>query len=275
MDLEELRRAVATAASTDELDQLASYAITLNAGGVVDDETAQALLDFIKARRKVERPIHRVRKAAARQVRVPLPARPTSWRGRSGRVKQFGHSGAVPLDRNAKVRIMTLARALMRKTDTGRAYGVITAKMYAVLGALVYGFHHGETGLCFPSYEAIAEKAGCARSTVHTALQALEACGLITWRNRLARIRERCADLFGGNGTRLRVVRTSNTYSLNDPASKSEKPMGTANPDTNLSMLLRVGAVMDDREERWQGFGFTGSPPRTARKGSPAPKSDP
>jgi hypothetical protein len=43
------------------------------------------------------------------------------------------------------------------------------------LEALLWGFHNAKSGLCFPSYERIAEAAGCARSTVAEALKALEA----------------------------------------------------------------------------------------------------
>jgi hypothetical protein len=39
----------------------------------------------------------------------------------------------LPLDRNAKARITTLARALMRRTEKGKHYGQITAKATARL----------------------------------------------------------------------------------------------------------------------------------------------
>ena len=84
------------------------------------------------------------------------------------RERLFGEGRAIPLDRNAKARIMTLARALMRRSGEGRKhYGVLTAKFVAVLGALLWGFHNAQSGRCFPSYERIAEKADCAgaRST--------------------------------------------------------------------------------------------------------------
>jgi Helix-turn-helix domain len=47
-------------------------------------------------------------------------------------------------------------------------------------------FHNSRTGCCFPSYEAIATKAECARSTVAEALKALEWAGVLTWQNRIA-----------------------------------------------------------------------------------------
>src|SRR5271167_3210749 len=119
---------------------------------------------------------------------------------RKRREKVFGDGRPRPMDGNAKARVMVYARALMRRTEKGKAYGAITAKALAVLEALLWGFHNARSGLCFPSYEKIAERAGCARSTVSEALKALEAAGVMTWVNRIVRVRERCADLFGQNG---------------------------------------------------------------------------
>jgi hypothetical protein len=64
----------------------------------------------------------------------------------------------------------------------------------------------------FPSYESIAEQADCARSTVYEAINALERIGILTWVNRIARIREWGPDLFGRAQNRCRVIRTSNAY---------------------------------------------------------------
>ena len=68
---------------------------------------------------------------------------------RPRREKVFGDGRPRPLDRNAKARIMTLGRALMRRTKKGKAYGQITAKALAVLEALLWGFHNARSGLCF------------------------------------------------------------------------------------------------------------------------------
>ena len=78
---------------------------------------------------------------------------------RPRREKVFGDGRPRPLDRNAKARVMTYARALMRRTEKGKAYGQVTAKALAVLEALLWGFHNARSGLCFPSYETIAERA--------------------------------------------------------------------------------------------------------------------
>ena len=47
---------------------------------------------------------------------------------RPRREKVFGDGRPRPLDGNAKARIMTFARALMRRTEKGKAYGPVTAK---------------------------------------------------------------------------------------------------------------------------------------------------
>ena len=194
---------------------------------------------------------------------------------RPRREKVFGDGRPRALDRNAKVRIMHQARALSRRTAKGKAYGPITAKALAVLEALLWGFHNARSGLCFPSYETIAKRAGCARSTVGEAIKALEEAGILSWANRITRIRERCADLFGHSGTRWRVIRISNAYHFTDPkgaasrgfSSKSDFPSGTPiqelspsrgnhvptplNPDTPLgAALLRFKAVLTAATER-------------------------
>jgi len=69
----------------------------------------------------------------------------------------------------------------------------------------------------------IAERAGCARSTIAPALKALEDAGLLTWVNRIVRIKERCEDLFGRSGVRSRVIRTSNGYRFNDPKGAADR----------------------------------------------------
>jgi hypothetical protein len=148
---------------------------------------------------------------------------------------------------------MFVARALMHRTEKGKAYGAISAKALAVLEALLWGFHNARSGLCFPSYETIAERAGCARSTVAEALKALEAAGVMTWVNRLVRVRERCVDLLGNMGSRVRVIRTSNGYAFNDPKaaadpgfpSKSDFQSGTTIQDISYSLKAPAPVEID------------------------------
>ena len=129
----------------------------------------------------------------------------------------FGLGRPRALDRNAKVRIMHWARCLSRRTEKGRAYGVVTAKAVAVLEALLWVFHNNRSGLCFPSYEKIAEAAHCARSTVAEALRALEDAGVLSWVHRLKRVREPCPDLLGDDGWRWRVSADVERYAFPRP----------------------------------------------------------
>jgi hypothetical protein len=115
----------------------------------------------------------------------------------------------------------------MRRTEKGKAYGAITAKAFAVLEALLESFHDARSGLCFPSYEKIADRIGCARSTVAEALKALEQVGVMTWVNRLVRVRAPCVDPSGNAGSRVRVFRTSNGYAFNDKKSTANQGFGS------------------------------------------------
>ena len=68
------------------------------------------------------------------------------------RAKVFGPGRRIPLDRNAKARIMMRARGYLHRMKDGsekpkgKAYGELSAKFYAVLGALLYGFHNAGSG---------------------------------------------------------------------------------------------------------------------------------
>jgi Helix-turn-helix domain len=179
---------------------------------------------------------------------------------RAAREKVFGSGRSIPLDRNQKVRIATYARAWNARHKEGRQHkGPMTRAFLDVLEALLWGFHNSRSGCCFPSYEAIAEKAGCARSTVAEALKVLEWAGLLTWQHRIARIRERCRDLFGHDGWRWRVIRTSNAYTFRDPqaafASKSENPTGTPVQEDSKPRAASVGAPTSPLECALARFG--------------------
>ncbi len=155
------------------------------------------------------------------------------------REKQFGEGRSIPLDRNAKARVLILAQSFLHRMPDGsgkpkgKAYGALTAKR-------------------------IADRAGCARSTVDLAINALEALGILTWVNRMFRKRvldPGMTDLLGHAMTRIRVMRTSNAYTFNDPHpcgfverfTKSEMPSGTPTPLLPLS-FLKSNVVPFDRQ---------------------------
>lgn len=175
-----------------------------------------------------------------------LPNHPTPSRGqalRPRREKVFGPARGIPLDRNAKSRIMVYARAWSAKhKQPGQHRGPLTRAFMEVLEALLWGFHNSKGGACFPSYEAIAKKAECNRDTVYEAIKALEFANVLSWVNRIVRVQERELDLFGRWAYRWRTIRTSNAYVFRDPLpcagghdpSKSENPSGTLNQDISL-----------------------------------------
>ena len=193
------------------LDELARKLWRAHAERQIDDADAEALSEAIEARRAT---------LAGKPVRPHHPKAVLGLpRASRRREKMFGLGRPRALDRNAKVRIMHWARCLSRRTEKGRAYGVVTAKALAVLEALLWAFHNARSGLCFPVYETIAEAADCARSTVAEALKALEDAGILSWVQRIKRVREPCRDLLGDDGWRWRVLRTSNSYAFPDPRS--------------------------------------------------------
>ena len=169
--------------------------------------------------------------------RTPNHLRPT-------REKVFGEARGIPLDRNAKVRILVYARGYnARYRQRGQHRGPITRAFMEVLETLLWGFHNAKDGRCFPSYESLAKRAECNRDTVYEAIKALEFANVLSWVNRIVRIRTRERDLFGQWAYRWRIIRTSNAYVFRDPlpchegrpslrrSSTSENPTGTINPD--------------------------------------------
>jgi hypothetical protein len=152
------------------------------------------------------------------------------------REKLFGPARGIPLDGNAKARLKAFVQGYnARYRQQGQHRGPITRAYMEVFEAMLFGFHNSKTGLCFPSYEAIAEKAKCCRDTVYEAIKVLEEANVLTWVNRIWREQVRERDLFGKWATRWRIVRTSNAYLFRDPlpcaagrgASTSEIPPGT------------------------------------------------
>jgi hypothetical protein len=179
------------------------------------------------------------------------------------REKVFGVAPGIPLDRNAKARIIVYTKAYnARMREGGQHIGPVTRAFMDVLRALLYSFHNGRDGRCFPSYERIAEAANCCRATVYEAIRALEAAGVLTWVNRLTKIRVPERDLFGRIAHRWQVIRTSNAYRFHDPQGsvsgaagrKSENPPGPmiqeslsfiSHPASERIFLLHPHDVLD------------------------------
>lgn len=179
------------------------------------------------------------------------------------REKVFGDGKPRPMSTNIKKRLMKLARVAMRSPrEPGKPWGRISAKHLEVFKALLWDFHNAKTGLCFPSYKTIADKADCAPSTVGLALIALEEAGLLDWVHRLKRRYETVKNLFGEgvHGQRSRVERTSNGYRFPDPpdveSSKTEDRSGTEGQESFSSLGPPVPApnpekVRLDTSRKW------------------------
>ena len=100
-------------------------------------------------------------------------------------------SAEAPLNRDAKVRVMMVARALMHHQEKGKAYGKISAKALAGSSPRCSGASTTpRPASASPSYDAIAEAARCARSTVYEAIRALEQVGVPSWVKRIMSVRE-------------------------------------------------------------------------------------
>ena len=268
---DQFKDAATAARTTAALDETARLTWRAHAEGILTDADAKHISETIQTRRTAlsgqSTEIHHPQQKA-------VPGLPRASRRfiKPPREKMFGPGRPRALDRNAKARIMHLTRCLSRRIDKGRAYGVVTAKALTVLEALLWGFHNAKSGLCFPSYEKIAEAACCARSTVAEAIKALEDAGILSWVNRLKRVAEASRDLFGHRTRKTRVLRTSNGYHFIDPkppkrlesfanSSKSDFPSGTPiqeslllkpppaprvlNPDNPLEgALIRFGRAL-------------------------------
>ena len=94
-----------------------------------------------------------------------------------------------------------------------------------------------EAGLCFPSYEKIAEAAGCARSTVYEAIKALEDGRADHWVTGSSAFGNGVGRLPGVGATRVRVFRTSNGYRLADPGNLLS-PIFRLEPRTKVFSLF-------------------------------------
>ena len=86
---------------------------------------------------------------------------------------------------------MMVARALMHHQEKGKAYGKISAKALAGSSPRCSGAStRPRPASASPSYDAIAEAARCARSTVYEAIRALEQVGVPSWVKRIMSVRE-------------------------------------------------------------------------------------
>ena len=171
---------------------------------------------------------------------------------RARREKIFGPAPSHRLDGNAKARLWATANAYNSANRQPRQHqGPLTWASLRVLRALLWRFHGADGGgRCFPSYERIAQAAKCHRDSVCVAIAALEDAGLLTWVNRLTKIRRRERDLFDHWRSEWTVHRTSNGYRFVDPLErdpgrrgyKSENPARPQNQEKKTEGARLNGA---------------------------------
>ena len=148
---DQLLEAAAAARTGSAVDEVFRLLWRAHAEHKISDADAEAISETVEARRAVISGSQAQTPQPAQKAVLPAPAGPRRRLRSRPREKMFGHGRPRALDRNAKVRIMHLARALSRRAEAGKAYGEITAKALAVLEALLWGFHNAKSGLCFPS----------------------------------------------------------------------------------------------------------------------------
>ena len=195
-------------------------------------------------------PIDQARLAAtiaAAPDRVPTPANPNRFRGRS----TFTEPPVQRIDRNERARILAKAEAIESRTrQRGRHGGALGRPALHLLRTLLLKFC-GPKG-CFPSIQTLMRATGYCRQTVVTALRRLELAGLVRRIRRVER-REitRVSPVTGLVESFTGTVQASNAY-LIQPAHGGLSllaPRATSRtrfPDPALPLLDRlVGGFVD------------------------------
>lgn len=184
-----------------------------------------------------------------RVVVYSMKTRRKAWAGREDR---------TPLTARDKRLLRNYARALTRRTERGKVYGILTAKQVEVYLWIMDVRHNGATGECFPSYADIRFGVRCCNETVSEALQALEAAGMMF---RIRRVERRVlGDAEGLNGIEEPLVRqTSNAYVFTRPellhapellvCQRDHVPMNRAQPMNSAAKLKAEGLRSPSRPD--------------------------
>jgi len=129
--------------------------------------------DFRPLPRRVAPPTRR-EKSCLETTRPPNHLRPR-------REKLFGPARGIPLDGNAKARLKAFVQGYnARYRQQGQHRGPITRAYMRCSRRCCSASTTARPACCFPSYEAIAEKAKCCRDTVYEAIKVLEEANVLT-----------------------------------------------------------------------------------------------
>jgi len=137
------------------------------------------------------------------------------------------------VDRNQRIRIITTAEALERRTKAkGQKSGVIGQSGLHLLRCLLFRFCAIPTGRCCPSYRAIREATGFCYSTISGALRRLEASGILQITRRL---------IWTPEGAR----QDTNAYAFSETARGARKPdYENSRETTNLLKNKRLQPIL-------------------------------
>jgi hypothetical protein len=133
-----------------------------------------------------------------------------------------------PIDRNQRIRIITIAEALELRTKAkGQKSGVLGLSGLQLLRCLLFRFCAIPTGRCCPSYRTIREATGFCYSTISGALRRLETSRILQVTRRLIRT---------PHGAR----QITNAYAFSETASGARKPdYENSRETTNLFKNIR------------------------------------
>ena len=154
---------------------------------------------------------------------------------------------ARPLDRNARAKIIMLAEALERRTESaGRRNGIVSIPGLIVLRCLLFRYL-GKSGLLCPSYATLQAAAGLRRQSIANALARLEASGILKITRRLCRQRvARVSPITGLDEVIVATTQASSLYSVHEPGAWADhlaRPTGRRAPfpaRRQLALLERM-----------------------------------
>jgi Helix-turn-helix domain len=124
------------------------------------------------------------------------------------------------LDRNQRAKLWSVAQSMERITkQKGDRNGCLGAIGLSVLNCLLFRFLNAGSGRCDPSYDTLQKLTGLCRQSISTAIDRLEAAGLVAVTRRIMRFKQRVTCALTGRHHDIVVVRQiSNAYVLTDPA---------------------------------------------------------
>jgi hypothetical protein len=136
-------------------------------------------------------------------------------------------------DREAKVRVKALTRALIVRGRRLRETGAIQKTDHDVL-CMIISFQNDHTGECFPSMKTLAERTGYHVSTINASIGRLEHHGLIVVIPRRIKVRE-------GKEAVWQTRVTSNAYHIIDPIKRYRRGIPYRKPsDSEIPNGVRV-----------------------------------